>query len=56
MITWHGVKVGPGPREPKPRNPSQSLKVGPRTPEPPQKFKSRTPGLHHSLIKYFFSE
>ena len=43
----HGVKVGPGPRDP-----PQSLKVGPGTPlkfksgtlGPPSKFKSRTPG------------
>ena len=33
---WHGVKVGPGPRDP-----PQSLKVGPGT---PLKFKSGTPG------------
>ena len=32
----HGVKVGPGPRDP-----PQSLKVGPGT---PLKFKSGTPG------------
>ena len=46
----HGVKVGPGPRDP---GPPQSLKVGPGTPPlkfksgapgPPSKFKSRTPG------------
>ena len=43
----HGVKVGPGPRDP-----PQSLKVGPGTPlkfksgtpGPPSKFKSRIPG------------
>ena len=42
---WHGVKVGPGSRDP-----PQNLKVGPgtplkfksRTPGPPSKFKSRT--------------
>ena len=36
QIYWHGVKVGPGPRDP-----PQSLKVGPGT---PLKFKSGTPG------------
>ena len=35
QIYWHGVKVGPGPRDP-----PQSLKVGPGT---PLKFKSGTP-------------
>ena len=46
-MKWHGVKVGPGPRDP-----PQSLKVGPGaplkfksgTPGPPSKFKSGTPG------------
>ena len=28
-ISRHGVKVGPGPRNPGPRDPPQSLKVGP---------------------------
>ena len=35
---WHGVKVGPGPRDP-----PQSLKVGLGT---PLKFKSETAGPH----------
>ena len=44
--TGHGVKVGPGPRDPGPwypetRDPPQSLKVGPGT---PLKFKSGIPG------------
>ena len=43
---WHGVKVGPGPRDPGPQYPGtrdhpQSLKVEPGT---PLKFKSGTPG------------
>ena len=54
---WHGVKVGPGPRDPGPRDPPQSLKVGPETPlkfksgtpGPPSKFKSRIPGPLQSL-------
>ena len=25
---WHGVKVGPGPQDPRTRDPPQSLKVG----------------------------
>ena len=37
LFLRHGVKVGPGPRDP----PPQSLKVGPRT---PLKFKNGTPG------------
>ena len=37
----HGVKVGPGPGVPGPRDTPQSLKVGPGT---PLKFKSETPG------------
>ena len=49
LKTWHGVKVGPGLRDP---GPPQSLKVGPGiplkfksgTPGPPSKFKSRTSG------------
>ena len=56
---WHGVKVGPGPRDPGPRDPPQSLKVGPETPlkfkigtpRPPSKFKSGTPDL--SLMNPF---
>ena len=50
-LKWHGVKVGPGPREPE-DPPLQSLKVGPGlflkfksgTPGPPSKFKSRILG------------
>ena len=56
-LSWHGVKVGPGYQESGPRylragtqDPSQSLKVGHRTPlkfkngiaRPPSKFKSGT--------------
>ena len=37
----HGAKVGPGPRDPRPWNPPQSLKVGPGT---TLKFKSGAPG------------
>ena len=57
MGLWHGVKIGPGPRDPGSRDsgtrdPPQSLKVGTGTPlkfksgtpGPPSKFKSRTPG------------
>ena len=54
LKTWHGVKVGPALRDPRPQDPGppQSLKVGPGTPlkfksgtpGPPSKFKSRTPG------------
>ena len=40
-MKWHGVKVGPGPRDP-----PQSLKVGPGA---PLKFKSGTPGPPSSL-------
>ena len=40
-MKWHGVKVGPGPRDPAIRDPPQSLKVGPGA---PLKFKSGTPG------------
>ena len=53
----HGVKVGPGPRDPGPwdprtRDPPQTLKVGPGTPlkfksgtaGPPSKFEGRIPG------------
>ena len=48
----HGVKVGPGPRDPATHDPSQSLKMGPgiilniksTTPGPPSKFESGTPG------------
>ena len=64
----HGVKVGPGPREP-----PQSLKLGPGTslkfksgtPGSPSKFKSGTPGPstkfksgppYLSLMNSFFSE
>ena len=37
MLTRHGVKVGPGPRDSEPRDPgtrdpTQSLKVGPQDP------------------------
>ena len=56
-MKWHGVKVGPGPRDPAIRDPPQSLKVGPgaplkfksETPGPPSKFKSGTPGPPSSL-------
>ena len=37
----YGVKVGPGPQDPEPRDSPQSLKVGPGI---PLKFKSGTPG------------
>ena len=37
-LIWHGVKVGPGPRDP---GPPQSLKVGPQGPL--QKLKVRPP-------------
>ena len=48
----HGVKVGPGPRDPGPQDPPQSLKMGPETPlkftcgtpGPSSKFKSGVPG------------
>ena len=45
-MKWHGVKVGPGPRDPAIRDPPQSLKVGPGA---PLKFKSGTPGPPSSL-------
>ena len=41
MSLRHGLKVGPGLQEPATRDPTQSLKVTPRT---PLKFKSGTPG------------
>ena len=38
----HGAKVGPGPWDPQPRSPPQSLKVGPGTSKV-EKWDPRTP-------------
>ena len=40
----HGVKVGPGPRDPGSQDPRPPLKFKSGTPGPVSKFKSRTPG------------
>ena len=50
FFVGHGVKVGPGPRDPGTRVPPQSLKVGPQ--EPLQSLKVGPP--HLSLINSFF--
>ena len=60
-MKWHGVKVGPGPRDPAIRDPPQSLKVGPGaplkfksgTPGPPSKFKSGIPGSPTKFNEFF---
>ena len=52
FFVGHGVKVGPGPRDPGTRVPPQSLKVGPQ--EPLQSLKVGPP--HLSLMNSFFSE
>ena len=60
MPVWHGVKVGPGPRDPGPPSKFKSGTPGPTSkfksgvPGPPAKFKSGTP--HLSLMNSFFSE
>ena len=65
MFSWHGVKVGPGPRDPGTRDPGPASKFKSGTPGspskfnsgvlgPPTKFKSGIP--HLSLMNSFFSE
>ena len=49
---WHGVKVGPGPWDPRTRDTLQSLKVEPQ--DPVQSLKVGPP--HLSLMNSFFSE
>ena len=60
LLSGHGVKVGPGPRDPGPPSKFKSGTPGPTSkfksgvPGPPAKFKSGTP--HLSLMNSFFSE
>ena len=58
---WHGVKVGPGPQDPRTRDlrtlgpgtrdPGHSSKFKSGTQGPPSKCKSRTPGLPSKFKK-----
>ena len=45
----HGVKVGPGVRDPGPQDPGLPSKFKSETPGPPSKFKSGTPGPPYQL-------
>ena len=64
MFSWHGVKVGPGPRDPGTRDPGPASKFKSGTPGspskfnsgvlgPPTKFKSGTPSPFFNEFIFF---
>ena len=64
-VEWHGVKVGPGRRDLKPRDPGPPSKFKSGTPGPPLRFKNWTPSpffdefifcrvFHRFFYTYFF--